>query len=217
MEAIVGRSGSNITLWSGANTLKPGAWQHVALIYDPVADELRILIDGLVVNTGAHAAGIDTSSVDLIVGKSGNDYTVSRVSDLAVWNRALTVAEIKNLATGLPLQRSGIVSYWPLDETSGTRADSLGTNHLSNNNGVGSAPGVVGNAGDFERDNSSFLSIANAAQSGLDIPGALTVLGWVKPESTGTIQSLAACRALPKARVAGGLGPYACPLRFHRS
>jgi hypothetical protein len=39
-----------------------------------------------------------------------------------------------------------LVAYWKLDETSGTRFDSVGTNNLADNGGVGSTIGIQGNA-----------------------------------------------------------------------
>ena len=44
---------------------------------------------------------------------------------------------------------TGLVSYWALDETSGTRYDSHGSNDLTDNNTVGYTTGVQGNAADF--------------------------------------------------------------------
>jgi hypothetical protein len=41
---------------------------------------------------------------------------------------------------------TGLVSYWNLDETSGTRFDSAGTNNLTDTGGVGSTIGIQGNA-----------------------------------------------------------------------
>lgn len=61
----------------------------------------------------------------------------------------------------------GLVSFWGLEEASGTRNDSHGTNHLTDNNTVTQAVGKVGNAGQFTRANSEYLSIAdNASLSG---------------------------------------------------
>ena len=51
-----------------------------------------------------------------------------------------------------------LISYWKLDEASGTRVDSHGSNDLTDNNTVGSAAGKIGNAADFEADNSEYLS-----------------------------------------------------------
>lgn len=68
---------------------------------------------------------------------------------------------------------------WTMDETSGTRADSSANgNDLSDNNTVGSAAGKVDTAADFERDNSEYLSITDANQTGLDITGDMSVVFW---------------------------------------
>lgn len=77
---------------------------------------------------------------------------------------------------------TGLISWWSLDETSGNRADSHGSNTLTDNNTVLSAAGKQGNAADFERDNTEYLSIVdNAGLSTGDID--FTVGGWVKNES----------------------------------
>lgn len=58
---------------------------------------------------------------------------------------------------------TGLISWWSLDETSGVRYDSHGSNHLSDNNTVDYAAGVVGNAADFEATNYEYLSHASNA------------------------------------------------------
>ncbi|MBI2105119.1 MAG: PEP-CTERM sorting domain-containing protein [Candidatus Omnitrophica bacterium] len=54
-----------------------------------------------------------------------------------------------------------LTAYWTLDETSGTRFDSVGSNHLTDHNTVTQASGVVGNAAQFTKANSEYLSIAD--------------------------------------------------------
>jgi hypothetical protein len=54
-----------------------------------------------------------------------------------------------------------LVSWWSLDEASGQRNDSHGTNHLADNNTVTQAAGKVGNAAQFTAANSEVLSIAS--------------------------------------------------------
>lgn len=56
---------------------------------------------------------------------------------------------------------TGLVSYWNLNETSGTRADSHGSNDLTDNATVGNNTGKVSNAADFVSANSEFLSHAS--------------------------------------------------------
>lgn len=61
---------------------------------------------------------------------------------------------------------TNLVAYWKLDEASGSRADSQGTNTLTDNNTVTSAAGIISNAAQFTSANSEYLDIAdNAALS----------------------------------------------------
>lgn len=60
----------------------------------------------------------------------------------------------------------GLVAYWKLDETSGTRADSEPTGtaqDLTDNNTVTSNTGKIGNAGQFTAANIEYLSRADSA------------------------------------------------------
>lgn len=75
-----------------------------------------------------------------------------------------------------------LVAYWDLDEASGVRDDAVGQNDLTDNNTVTSGTGKISNAGDFERDNSEYLSRAdNTDLSSGNID--FTWAGWVKAES----------------------------------
>jgi hypothetical protein len=67
---------------------------------------------------------------------------------------------------------AGLVSYWKLDETSGTRFDSVSANNLSDNGGVGSAIGKIGNAAEFDTTNK--LSTNTVLSS-----GPFTVSCWI--------------------------------------
>lgn len=75
------------------------------------------------------------------------------------------------------------VSWWTMDEASGSRADSVGSNTLTDNNTVLAATGVWSNAADFERTNSEYLSITDASQSGLDFSADFSVALWVNLET----------------------------------
>lgn len=134
-----------------------------------------------------------TDTGDLNIGRQtgGTQHFDGVMSDWAIWKgTALAESDIDKIAKGLPIQQTGIVSYWKMDETSGTRNDSKDSNHLTDNNTVASATGQVGNAADFEDTNSEWLSIADGSQTGLDITGDLYTQVWFKPESTGTAHTL---------------------------
>ena len=77
---------------------------------------------------------------------------------------------------------TSLEAWWKLDETSGNRADSHGSNTLTDNNTVLYGAGKVLNAADFELDNSEFLSSAdNASLSFADEDFSIGTL--IKPET----------------------------------
>lgn len=76
-----------------------------------------------------------------------------------------------------------LAAYWKLDEASGTRSDSAGSSHLTDNNTVTQSSGRVGNAGQFTAANNEYLSVAdNAALSSGDVD--ITVAGWIYLDAT---------------------------------
>jgi len=88
----------------------------------------------------------------------------------------------RNTISNHPTLTDNIISYWRLDEASGVRVDSHGSNDLTDNNTVLFGDGIIGNGADFEADNSEYLSHAdNASLSTGDIDFAFTL--WFKLES----------------------------------
>ena len=88
--------------------------------------------------------------------------------------------DVANHAT-LP---TNLVSYWELEEASGTRVDSHGSNDLTDNNTVTSATGLQGDAADFTKANSEDLSISDASQTGLDFGATdFSFAGWINLDS----------------------------------
>jgi hypothetical protein len=56
---------------------------------------------------------------------------------------------------------TNLVAYWKLDEASGTRNDSKGSNHLTDNNTVGQGTGKIGNDAVFVVPGNEYLSRAD--------------------------------------------------------
>ena len=78
-----------------------------------------------------------------------------------------------------------LISFWKLDEASGTRVDNIGTNDLTDNNTVTQATGKIGDAAQFTRANSEYLSRAdNESLSTGDID--FSVAAWVFLDSLAT-------------------------------
>lgn len=88
---------------------------------------------------------------------------------------------------------ANLQGYWLLDEASGTRADSSDNgNTLADNNTVGYENNArIGEAADFELDQSEYLSIADGSQTGLDITNSMTLLAQVVPETIGSLMVIA--------------------------
>lgn len=76
---------------------------------------------------------------------------------------------------------TGLVNYWKLDETSGIRYDSIGTNNLTveENGPIGSATGKVGNAASFVAASQQALRAATAVL----VHNAISVSLWFKATS----------------------------------
>jgi len=81
---------------------------------------------------------------------------------------------------------TNLVAWWSLDETSGTRVDSHGSNDLTDNNTVGFAAGVQGNAADFESTNTEYLDITSPVAALRGGNKDFTIGGWIKLESRNT-------------------------------
>jgi hypothetical protein len=101
-------------------------------------------------------------------------------------------AELTTAATDVKNDASlstGLVSYWELEETTGTRVDSHGANDLTAVNAPGYAAAVQGNGADFENEatnNEQKLTITDGSQTGLDTQGDFAVSAWVNVETFGT-------------------------------
>lgn len=88
-------------------------------------------------------------------------------------------ANLRICASGSSLL-NGLVSHWRLNEPSGTRKDSHGTNHLSDFNTVTQAAGKIDYAALFVAANSEYLQVAS--NSTLQVgPGECTWTGWFYP------------------------------------
>src|SRR5262252_1520277 len=82
-------------------------------------------------------------------------------------------------STSSTISQTNLISYWKLDEVSGSRVDTKGTNTLTDNNTVTSTTGIINNAASFAAASSEYLSLASNAtvQTG-DID--FTITAWVK-------------------------------------
>lgn len=76
-----------------------------------------------------------------------------------------------------------LVSWWELEEASGTRTDSYGANDLTEVNSVGQTTGVQNNAANFP-DSENRLYVTNNASLTFGSDTSFTVGLWFKPVTT---------------------------------
>lgn len=183
-----------------------GNWQFLTLGWD--GSNMVTSING-VVTTFARTTTVQGPAREFRLGRS-SDFDIGPT---AAWNRALTSAEITALYnSGTPryypdlttAEKVDIVSFWNLDEESGSRADSHGSNTLTDNNTVGTALGKVAAVtadaislktdlvASFDSANSEYLSVRHDAQSGLDLSqySAFTISAWVKFAADGVDRAI---------------------------
>ncbi len=72
----------------------------------------------------------------------------------------------------------GLISHWKLDEPSAARSDSVGSNHLSDNNTVTQVAGKMGGAAEFAAANGEYLLKADNADLSIQPDTDFTFAGW---------------------------------------
>ena len=132
----------------------------------------------LVIESGEFVVADMTSSVtadNITISETGGGTFIIQEVTSATTIDNITITEDIDLLTSLR-------SWWTLNETSSTRADSHGTIDLSDINTVGNAVGKQGNCADFEYDNLEHL--LNTSASNLNFASTdFTVAFWFNTES----------------------------------
>ena len=188
-----GGHGGNYSQVTDATTFPLNKWTHVALTYDAATTTMRLYRDGILVNTNTGVASNYTSEATYIGSHSaGSSLIQGMVDEVRIWNVARTQAQLKqNLLYPPANNASGLVSYYKLDDGSGTTA----TNSTGGTNGtLQNAPSWVispsqhaGNALNFDGVD-DIVSIADHAS--LDITTAITLEAWVYATKNTGIQNV---------------------------
>ena len=78
-----------------------------------------------------------------------------------------------------------LLAYWNLNEAAGTRRDSVGTSHLSDNGNVGQASGIRNSSASFKSSSNQYLLLTNT--SSVSVGDAdFSIAGWFYLDSTST-------------------------------
>lgn len=125
--------GGSIDAVSGATTVTTGAWHHLCGVKNGTgAGALKVYLDGAQDGSGTSNLTIANSTQPLRFG-TASDLTTCQtngpLAEIAIWDVALSAAEIAALAKGvspLLIRRDHLKGYWPLYAVGSTEADLSG-------------------------------------------------------------------------------------------
>jgi len=140
--------------------LSAGQWYHLFVWHDPTANTANLMVDGVLKTSNSYTAGLAVAtSVDFNVGyhnQTGN-YGSHRIDAVVVGKTPTSITSLastisaalynsgngKSISSLTAQQKSdwGVLHGYDLEETSGTRADAIGSHDLTDNNTVTSATG----------------------------------------------------------------------------
>jgi hypothetical protein len=157
-------------------------WHLLTATYDN--RQMRLFIDGVMLNSGSFPAGSQFYSWDnnFYIGGDTGSSVDGKLDDTRVYNRALSSVEVRQLYNW----SAGPVGYWPMDENTGTSTvnDKSGNGHTGTMAGSMTAddwvPGKFGSALAFDGSN-DVIGAGNG--SSLQITGPVTLEAWVKFDS----------------------------------
>ena len=108
------------------------SWHHYCLTYDGTT--VKFYYDGKLKAAGERS--LNTGSGDIYFGKWKDDYFDGRIDEVRIWDKALTITEIrKRMHLTLDGSENNLLSYWQFNEGTGaTTADFISNNDGALNN-----------------------------------------------------------------------------------
>lgn len=184
---VFGDGNQRISTSSNTVNVMDNTWHHIAVTVDRDGNAVYY-VDG--VNSGTYDVSsfngkdISNPSRVLIIGTTGGSTSLMNgyLDDVKMFNKSLSQNEIVDLMQlSSPQNNQGdYISYWALDETSGTTANDTGSNDYDGTllNGPLWSQGMVNNALQFDGTN-DIIDCGNG--SGLDMgTDDWSVAAWVK-------------------------------------
>lgn len=154
-------------------------WHHVAMTYD--GSEMKIYLDGLQRTSTPNTGDLRSSTSDVYIGKQTTSKPFTGIIDeMLMYERALTETEILQIYGSTPDPGSGenaLVSYWNLNENTGTIAnDSLG----GNNGTITGASWGEGISGSCLVFNGTTGAVRAPSKLNLNPVYGITMMAWAK-------------------------------------
>lgn len=177
----------------GVTNITTGSWKHIGVMYDDVANDIKLYIDGAeeaftVTSGDPENNSLSANTANIEIGRyNGNDqYFDGPLDEIRLYSRALSSNEMLQLyrLTSPTGTDTGLKGYWSFngqDMSSTTAYDRSGAgNNGTLTGGPTKAIGKIGQALNFDGSD-DYVTVADA--SSLDSTSALTISVWIKADN----------------------------------
>jgi LruC domain-containing protein len=160
-------------------------WHHVAMTYN--GSEMKIYLDGLFRTSTTNTGNLQSSASDVYIGKQGTITPFKgTIDEMLMYDRALTEPEVLQIFGSTPDPGTGsdnLVSYYKLDENTGTTAnDSKGAN-TGTITGATWGQGISGSCLVFDGTSGA---VKVPSKLNLNPVYGITMMAWAKTASYAT-------------------------------
>lgn len=156
--------GSTITtVTSTAGAPSADTWYHIFAWHDASGNTINISIDNGTADSTAHTTGAQDSTETFRCFSDGTaNYLSGRANFVALWKRVVSSGDrtsiyrdsyIKNYSELTTAEKTNLVAWWNLDESSGNRTDSVASIVLTDVNTVASSVASRNGSWDFVTGN----------------------------------------------------------------
>ena len=109
----------NASVSTPLQSVNTGEWHHVAGVYDPASQTMKIYLDGQPAASQSYVPLIYGSPEDVMIGKTTyGDHFDGGIDDVRIFERALSDEEVLAIASGP--DSTGSLAYTPVADQSGT-------------------------------------------------------------------------------------------------
>lgn len=153
-------------------------WHHLVAVRDSVAGQSSLYVNGAYIGSVANGSITDGSNY-VRIGGDGTNGAQCAIDDVAIFNRVITIEEIKELYEGRYIGEykttSTIKAHYRMN---GLADSSTNAYHLTNNNSVAFNQGKFGLCADFGSGNTN-KSLQSTSFPNFASGDAFTLICWV--------------------------------------
>jgi hypothetical protein len=161
----------------------PGVWTHLVGVYDQAANRIFLYVNGNVIGNATKTVYWDATGPlqagRMVANDAWAGYFNGKVDDVRVYNRALSAAQVANLAQDKPLNQ------WNFSEAAGSTTVDSGT--VGNTGTLGSAASLTaGHSGNAVTMSNNANGYVQGATTGVLTTKSFSVSSWAYLSSSST-------------------------------